>query len=82
MIDLTTLRGEDDRLALLEGQPVPAQIAREWAEVVRTWRRVVTDPVDGHLLEYNDSPNVTIGWLAPCNALTCGFTSRGAPTAE
>jgi len=52
VIDLTTLRGEDDRLALLEGQPVPAQIARERAEVARTWRRVVTDPVDGHLLDY------------------------------
>jgi len=52
VIDLTTLRGEDDRLALLEGQPVPAQIAREWAQDVRTWRRVVTDPVDGHLLDY------------------------------
>ena len=52
VIDLTTLRGEDDRLALLEGQPVPAQIAREWVDAVRTWRRVVTDPVDGHLLDY------------------------------
>ena len=52
VIDLTTLRGEDDRLALIEGQPVPAQIARERAEVARTWRRVVTDPVDGHLLDH------------------------------
>ena len=52
VIDLDTLRGEDDRLALLEGQPVPAQIAREWADTARAWRRVVTDPVDGHLLDY------------------------------
>ena len=52
VIDLTTLRGEDDRLALIEGQPVPAQIARERADTVTTWRRVVTDPVDGHLLDH------------------------------
>ena len=49
--DLTTLRGEHDR-PLLEGQPVPAQIARERADTVTTWRRVVTDPVDGHLLDH------------------------------
>ena len=52
VMDLETLRGEEDRLALLEGQPVPAEIARERAGTVRTWRRVVTDPVDGHLLDY------------------------------
>jgi hypothetical protein len=52
VIDLDTLRGEADRMATLEGQPVPAQIAREHADTVRTWRRVVTDPADGHLLDY------------------------------
>jgi hypothetical protein len=52
VMDLDTLRGEADRMALLEGQPVPAEIARERAEAVRTWRRVITDPVDGHLLDY------------------------------
>ena len=52
VIDLGTLRGEADRMALLADQPVPAQIAREHADAVRTWRRVVTDPVDGHLLDY------------------------------
>jgi hypothetical protein len=52
VMDLDTLRGETDRLALLEGQPVPAEIAREHADAVRTWRRVITDPADGHLLDY------------------------------
>jgi hypothetical protein len=52
VMDLDTLRGEADRVALLEGQPVPAEIAREHADAVRTWRRVITDPVDGHLLDY------------------------------
>ncbi|MDA8435542.1 MAG: DUF222 domain-containing protein, partial [Actinomycetales bacterium] len=31
VIDLDTLRGEADRMALLDGQPVPAEIAREVA---------------------------------------------------
>jgi hypothetical protein len=52
VMDLDTLRGEADRMAMLEGQPVPAEVAREHADAVRTWRRVVTDPVDGHLLDY------------------------------
>ena len=52
VLDLDTLRGEADRVAMLAGQPVPAEIARERAEGVRTWRRVVTDPADGHLLDY------------------------------
>lgn len=52
VMDLATLRGEAERVALLASQPVPAEIAREHADAVRTWRRVVTDPVDGHLLDY------------------------------
>jgi hypothetical protein len=51
VIDLETLRGERDRMALLEGAPVPAGIARELAEGAIGWRRMVTDPVDGHLLD-------------------------------
>jgi hypothetical protein len=52
VMDLDTLRGEQDRLALLDGQPVPAEIAREHADTITAWRRAVTDPVDGHLLDY------------------------------
>ncbi len=52
VIDLDTLRGEVEREALLDGQPIPADAARELVDAVRTWRRVVTDPVDGHLLDY------------------------------
>jgi hypothetical protein len=52
VIDLDTLRGEADRHALLDGEPIPAAIAREYADVARTWRRAVTDPVTGHLLDY------------------------------
>jgi hypothetical protein len=52
VVDLDTLRGEADRMALLDGQPVPAEIAREVAGRAAWWRRLVTDPVDGHLLDY------------------------------
>ena len=47
-----TLRGEADRHCLLDGQPVPAQIGRELAGYASAFRRMVTDPVDGHLLDY------------------------------
>ena len=49
-----TLRGETDRHCLLDGQPVPAQIGRELAGYATAFRRMVTDPVDGHLLDYGD----------------------------
>jgi hypothetical protein len=52
VMDLDTLRGEADRLALLDGEPVPASIGREYAQVATRWRRAVTDPVTGHLLDH------------------------------
>ena len=54
VIDLQTLRGEVDRHCLLDGQPVPAQIGRDLAGYASAFRRMVTDPVDGHLLDYGD----------------------------
>jgi hypothetical protein len=55
VMDLDTLRGEADRVALLDGEPIPAVVAREYAEVAEKWRRAVTDPVTGHLLDYGTS---------------------------
>ena len=52
VIDLQTLRGEADRHCLLDGQPVPAEIGRDLAGYATAFRRMVTDPVDGHLLDY------------------------------
>jgi hypothetical protein len=52
VMDLDTWRGEADRVALVDDQPVPAEIAREAAEAATWWRRLVTDPVEGHLLDY------------------------------
>lgn len=52
VMDLDTLRGERDGLAFLDQQPVPAPVARDYVESATEWRRMVTDPIDGHLLDY------------------------------
>jgi hypothetical protein len=52
VMDLPTLRGEADRHALLDGEPVPAAVGRDLADAATTWRRAVTAPVTGHLLDY------------------------------
>lgn len=52
VVDLDTLRGEAEHPCLLDGQPVPAEIGRDLAGYARAWRRMVTDPVTGHLLDY------------------------------
>ena len=52
VIDLATLRGEADNPALLDGSPIPAPVGRRLARDITHWRRMVTDPVDGHLLDY------------------------------
>ena len=52
VMDLDTLRGEADRHALLDGEPIPAEVARDYADAASLWRRAVTDPVTGHLLDY------------------------------
>ena len=52
VIDLTTLLGLTENPGLAAGYPVPAQIARELANECGAMRRIVTDPVTGHLLDY------------------------------
>jgi hypothetical protein len=50
-VSLPTLLGLDDAPGELAGLgPVPASVARELAAAADTWRRLLTDPVDGHLL--------------------------------
>jgi hypothetical protein len=51
-MDLDTLHGEQDRFALLDGAPIPAGLARDLADGAKLWRRAVTDPVSGVLLDY------------------------------
>jgi len=52
VMDLETLRGEVDNAALVDGTPLPAGLAREMVEGASWWRRLVSDPVTGHLLDY------------------------------
>ena len=54
-MDLETLRGEAEGIALVDGQPVPGETGRDYAAFATWWRRLVTDPVDGHLLDYGRS---------------------------
>ncbi len=58
VMDVDTLKAERATLeiepvaALVDGEPVPAALARDLADAATWWRRLVTDPVDGHLLDY------------------------------
>jgi hypothetical protein len=54
VIDLPTLLGLRDNPATINGQSVPGPIARELATDTTVLRRLVTDPVTGHLLDYGD----------------------------
>ena len=56
VVDLATLLGLADNPAELVGYgTVPAGVARDWLGGAQTWRRLVTDPVHGHLLDYGPS---------------------------
>ena len=49
---LDTLRARSPSAAPSRRRAHPAAAAREYADAARTWRRAVTDPVTGHLLDY------------------------------
>jgi hypothetical protein len=42
----------DNPAELLGYAPIPAGLAREWLQDATTWRRMATDPIEGHLLDY------------------------------
>jgi hypothetical protein len=54
VIDLNTLLGLAENPGLAAGHPVPAEIARELANECGSMRRIITDPVTGHLLDYGN----------------------------
>src|SRR6201996_5663138 len=53
-VALSTLLGGDEQPGELAGHgPIPASVARRIAaDPTGTWRRLITDPHSGHLLDY------------------------------
>jgi hypothetical protein len=80
VIDLETLRGEADRMALLDGQPVPADVGRDWARRAHVYRRMATDPVTGHLKDKgraymaDDVRDFVLARDGGCRIPVCGIT--------
>jgi hypothetical protein len=53
VVHLATLLGLADNPGELRGHgPIPNGVLRDWLTDATTWRRLVTDPVTGHLLDY------------------------------
>jgi hypothetical protein len=53
VVDLATLAGLAEHPGQLRGHgPIPPGVVREWLADATVWRRLVTDPVTGHLLDY------------------------------
>jgi hypothetical protein len=83
VVDLATLRGEVENPCLLDGMPVPADLARHLAGYATAFRRLVTDPVTGHLLDYGrrvylPDPLRTYVLARDGGCTTPGCTSRAA----
>lgn len=82
LIELPTLLGLRDNPAALAGYgPIPASLARELA-VDATWRRLVTDPTTGHLLDYGRTTYRAPRALADfviARDRRCRFVSCGQP---
>lgn len=82
VIDLATLRGEADRVALLDGEPVPADVGRAWARRARWFRRMVTDPITGHLKDHGrryraeDVRDFIFFRDGGCRVPVCGISHR------
>lgn len=80
VIDLATARAEADRMALLDGEPVPADVGRAWARQARGFRRMVTDPVTGHLLDHgrrylaDDVRDFVLARDGGCRVPVCGIS--------
>jgi hypothetical protein len=51
MTEASIASGEDG-LALVNDEPVPAAVARDYARFAKAWRRALVDPVTGHLIDH------------------------------
>jgi hypothetical protein len=81
-VPLSTLIGIDDRPGELEGYgPITADVSRHIA-AAGIWRRLLTDPSSGALLDYGQSPlQPTAGPGRPCHRRdrTCRFPTCSQP---
>jgi hypothetical protein len=84
VVDLATLLGLAENPGLLGGEPVPADLARELAAECGSMRRIVTDPVTGHLLDYGTRvylPEALRRFVAARDG-TCRSPGCGQPAAR
>ncbi len=85
VIDLPTLLGLAEHPAELSGYgPIPPALARELAADGR-WRRLVTDPVTGHLLDYGRRsyhPPAALADYITARDRTCRFPHCTRPAAR
>jgi HNH endonuclease len=84
VIDLNTLLGLADNPGLAGGHPIPAEIARELAAECGSLRRIITDPVSGHLLDYGTRtylPDKLKKFIAARDG-TCRSPGCGQPAAR
>lgn len=81
-VSLTTLLGLDQLPAELAGYgPIPAEVAHQLA-AEGTWRRLVTDPVSGQLLDYGTAryrPPPPLAGHAMVRDHTCGHPGCRVP---
>jgi hypothetical protein len=83
-VALSTLLGEDEQPGELAGHgPIPASIARRLAaDESGTWRRLVTDPVSGQLLDYGHDtyrPPKDLAEFVIARDQVCTFTGCHRP---
>ena len=81
-VSLSTLLGLDQRPGELAGYgPIPAEVAREIAADA-TWRRIVTDPVSGAVLDYGTTrytPPASLAAHVTTRDQTCRFPGCRVP---
>lgn len=83
-VPLSTLLGTSDLPGELSGYgPIPAHMARELAaDPGSTWRRLVTDPLSGALLDHGMAryrPAPSLAAFVAARAQTCGFPGCRKP---
>jgi hypothetical protein len=84
VVPVDCLLGMSDSPGQLPGYgPIPAGIVREMAENPRcTWRRILTDPAEGHVLEVSNrrSPSAALARYVRTRNPTCVFPGCDKPS--